>query len=268
MRHTFSVVARAGGATLAAGGAAALLAPALAAPVGIAAAAAAIAFELSRVRATLVRRLDELDAEVAQVQPLIELARVLPTRLPLPAMRGFAIAPDFALALAELVARERPRLVVETGSGVSTLVIAYALEQLGAGGRVVALEHDPAYAAATRAWIDAHGLAGVASVREAPLEPVEIAGERHRWYARGALDDLPEIDLVVDDGPPRHVGPMLRYASLPMFAPRLGRAGLFVLDVIGEEERAVLARWRRELPELAHVHVTSKKGHVLIRRAA
>lgn len=44
-----------------------------------------------------------------------------------------------------MIADERPELIVDTGSGVSTLVAAYALQKLGRG-KVVALEHDRAYA--------------------------------------------------------------------------------------------------------------------------
>jgi hypothetical protein len=36
-------------------------------------------------------------------------------------MRDYAIAPDFALTLAETIDRERPVTVLESGSGVPTL---------------------------------------------------------------------------------------------------------------------------------------------------
>ncbi len=219
-----------------------------------------------RARDAIADRVDEFVANRTQAQPLRELARLLPTRKPLPPMRGFAIAPDFAVALVELIAREQPRLVVETGSGVSTLVIGYALEQLGAGGRVIALEHDRAYANATRALIREHELDAYASVVDAPLEPVVVNGEQHRWYSTRSLDGITAIDLVVDDGPPRRVGPMLRYASLHQFAPRLAANATFVLDVIGTEEPGVLARWQRELPDFVQERVASRKGHVIVRR--
>src|SRR3569623_568406 len=266
-RHAVVVVVRAAGATLAVGVAAQLVVPRFALAIAIAAAVAMLAFELTRVAATFSRRCDEVAGDVAQTQPLLELARTLPMRLPLPPRREYASAPDSALLLAELVAREHPKLVVETGSGASTLVLAYALEKLGEGGRVVALDHDAAFAARTRELIAAHGLGAVASVVDAPLEPIEIRGEHHRWYATRALDGLGPIDLVFDDGPPRHVGPMLRYASLHVFAPRLAARGTFVLDVVGAEERDVLARWRRELPELHQALLATKKGNVLLRRS-
>jgi predicted O-methyltransferase YrrM len=183
-------------------------------------------------------------------------------------MRGYAIAPDFALLLATLVADEKPRLVVETGSGVSTLVIAYALEQLGSG-HVIALDHDPTFASKTRAEIDRHGLNAFATVVHAPLEPIDVDGERHLWYAVSAIDQHApgEIDLVVDDGPPKYVGPRLRYASLPVFARRLSAQGIFVLDYVGDEERVMLERWRQRYPDFSQEHLDTKKGNVILRRA-
>jgi len=215
------------------------------------------------MRRTLARRFDELEADLAQMQPLLQLHGMLATRRPLPQMTGYAIAPDFGVMLAQIVADQRPEVIVETGSGVSTLILAYALEKLGRG-RVIALEHDPAYARRTREELDRHGLAAYATVVDAPLEPVTVGGETHRWYALGALP-AGAIDLVVDDGPPRYAGTMLRYASLPILSKRMSRDGLFVLDVIGEEERAILERWQRELPELRHERLATKKGNVLIR---
>lgn len=264
-RHAVVVVVRAGAATLAVGLAAQRFVPAYVLAITIAAAAAVLAFELTRVHATFARRLDDIAADVSQTQPLLDLARVLPTRLPLPSLSGYAIAPDAALLLAELIARDRPKLVVETGSGVSTLVIAYALDRLGEGGRVVALDHDAAYAERTRALIREHGLEATAQVVTAPLEPIDIEGRSYRWYARSALEGLGAIDLVFDDGPPRHVGPMLRYASLHVFADRLSPRGTFVLDVVGSEERDVLARWKHALPRFEQEMLATKKGNVIIR---
>ncbi|HET9620265.1 MAG TPA: class I SAM-dependent methyltransferase [Kofleriaceae bacterium] len=264
-RHALKTAGRAAAGTAIVGGLAAMVAPAIAPLAAIVAASAAVVFELGQIRGALDRRLDELDGDLAQQAPLAELHRRLATRRPLPAMRGFAIAPDCALLLAELIGDERPEIVVETGSGVSTLVIAYGLEQLGRG-RVIALDHDAAYAAATRAEIARHGLDAYATVVHAPLTEVVLDGERHRWYARDALDGLPPIDLVVDDGPPRYLGAGLRYAALPVLAPRMAARATFVLDVIGAEERANLARWARALPAFRHELLATRKGNAILRR--
>jgi predicted O-methyltransferase YrrM len=245
-------------------GAAFLVLPELAIPVTFAAAVAIVGYELGKVRGSLVRRLDQLEADIAQTQPLLQLQTMLATRRPLPAMTGYAIAPDFGVMLAQLVADEKPELVVETGSGVSTVIVAYALEKLGRG-KVIALEHDPDYARRTRELLALHGLERFAQVVDAPLMPVEVGGATYHWYA---LDALPagQIDMVIDDGPPRYAGDMLRYASLPLLSRRLSQRGLFVLDVVGDEERTILERWKRELPEYRQERLPTKKGNVVIQR--
>jgi hypothetical protein len=233
--------------------------------VAIAAVAFVLIAELGRVRASFERRIEEVQADVSQIEPLLSLTSRLVTRHPLPSMSGYAIAPDFALLLTTLVADEKPELVVETGSGVSTLVIAYALEKLGRG-RVVAIDHDARYAEETRALVERHGLTAYAKVTHAPLEELVVGGERHVWYALSALEGLLGIDLVVDDGPPKYMGKMVRYASLPTFRKRLSARGIFVLDVVGDEERVILERWKRELPDLSQEHLRTKKGNVIVRQ--
>ncbi len=263
--HGVKVALRAGAATLAAGVAAAAISPRLAPAAAIAAGAAALAFEMSRMKASLSRSIDELASDVTQIQPMLALEHMLPLRRALPMMREYAISPDCAVLLAQLVADEKPEMVLETGSGVSTIVLAYALQRLGRG-RVVALEHDPVYARQTRDLIAQHGLAAYATVVDAPLEPMMVSGRPYHWYSTDALCGLGTIDLVLDDGPPRIAGTMLRYASLPLLSQRLTARSTFVLDVVGEEEREILARWREEFPMFTQEHLATKKGNVILRR--
>ncbi|MFT3767855.1 MAG: hypothetical protein QM820_20585 [Minicystis sp.] len=67
--------------------------------------------------------------------------------------------------------------------------------------------------------------------------------------------------------PPRYLGEMLRYASLPTFAKRLDPRGLFVLNYIGEEERDTLALWKRRYPGFAQEQIDTRTGNVVLRRA-
>lgn len=244
-----------------------LAAPRFASAIVVAAALFFVMVELGRARAASDSRLRALEADLGQMQPLLELTARLAPRKPLPPMRDYAIAPDCALLLVDLVCERRPELIVETGSGVSTLVLAYALEKLGRG-RVISLDHDAHWAERTRAELERHGLSRFATVVHAPLEPIEIEGERFVWHSRAALEGVEGIDLVVDDGPPKYVGRFARYASLPTFASRLRDGAVMLLDVIGEEERQILARWRERYPDFEQEELPTKKGNVLLRRRA
>jgi hypothetical protein len=148
--------------------------------------------------------------------------------------------------LAQLDAGRRE--IVECGSGVSTVVMARRLRELGAG-RVTSLEHRPEFAAATRGRLDAEGLGDRAAVVDAPLRPhpdTELG-----WYDRAALGLLPDagIELLLVDGPPAGT-PALersRYPALPELAARLAPSAAILLDDADRPgERWVLDRWLGE----------------------
>ena len=84
-----------------------------------------------------------------QTEALFSLFSLLKIRRPLPPLRDFAISPDFANLLVALIDETRPRVILELGSGASTLITGYRLQQLGQG-RIISLEHDEKYAAVTR----------------------------------------------------------------------------------------------------------------------
>jgi predicted O-methyltransferase YrrM len=213
----------------------------------------------------LEERLTDLEGAVSQVEPMLALSKRIAARRSLPPMTEYAIAPDFALMLYELVTDLAPKAIVETGSGVSTLICAYALENLGGEGRILALDHDAKFAEKTRATLALHGLSHRATVVHAPLERVTVGSGSFLWYQPEALASVEGIDLVIDDGPPKYVGPMARYASLHMFAPKMHPLAPFVLDVVGKEEREIVRRWCAELPFDAE-WLPTRKGNVILRR--
>lgn len=125
---------------------------------------------------------------------------------PMPPTRGWASSPDLLLLLATLVEREEPGLIVECGSGTSTLWLAMLLRRFEIKGRVVSLEHQQAFVESAWAAVLRHDLAEYVEVRYAPLEPVELDGTTYQWYSRQAWGELDGIGLLFVDGPPGELG--------------------------------------------------------------
>lgn len=174
--------------------------------------------------------------------------RHLRHRLPLdgalpPLMSGWALEPSSLAALVDVVLERQPRLVVECGSGVSTIWLGRAVNRYG--GRVVALEHLGEYAEAAREDLIKHGLSEVAEVRLAPLESYQLPGGEYLWYGREEWSGLQNIDMLVVDGPPKATGERARYPALPLLADALAPGALIVVDdVHREDERAIVAAWQ------------------------
>lgn len=202
-----------------------------------------------------------------QIEALASLLPVLHITKPLPPLRRWAISPDFAATLATLVLDRRPTLLVELGSGVSTLVAGYCVKQLGTGS-VLSLEHDEAFARKSRENVRAHGLETFVRVVHAPLTDVRVGAETWRWYDPRAIDGVQGIDLVVVDGPPKRTQPMARYPAFPLLRDRLSpQAVLLVDDADRRDDRAAVERWMAENPDLVVEFIPSEKGTAVVRRA-
>jgi len=191
-----------------------------------------------------------LRAQSREVEALVQLFQGFTPRAPMPSSGDFALNPTDLLELIHLIRMRGPRLVVELGSGTSSVWIAYALERTG--GRLISLDHDAEYAQRTRALLAAHGLTGVAEVREAPLTPLNIDGKTSQWYDVAQLADLRQIDLLVVDGPPEATGPDARYPALHVLEQKLADTATIVFDDANRhDEQAALRRWTETVDGLS-----------------
>jgi predicted O-methyltransferase YrrM len=222
---------------------------------------------LSTVRRIEDRLGTELKQTFRQVEAIQNLNAMLPASDVLPATRGWAASPDLLLVLVDQVITQRPRLIVECGSGASTLWSALALRRFGIDGRIVALDHDPVFAAKTRDFLARHGVSDLAEVRVAPLEDFSLAGSTYSWYARRAWEDLTGIDLLFVDGPPAATGPKARYPALALLSGALNPAATIVVDdLVVPDMRETLRLWLDAYPEFRSEILPLEKQAALLRK--
>jgi predicted O-methyltransferase YrrM len=211
---------------------------------------------------------NEIKLTFRQLEALQNLTAVLPPNDVLPATRGWAASPDLLMVLVDLVVSERPSLVVECGSGASTLWLALAMRRFGVDGRVVALDHDPVFGAKTRDLLARHDVSDLAEVRDAPLESFGIDGETYSWYARQAWEDLKGIDLLFVDGPPATTGHQARYPALPLLSGLLSPAATAVLDdLVVPDMQNVLQLWLDAYPDFGSEVLPLEKQAAVLRRS-
>ncbi len=209
--------------------------------------------ELRQVGTLNSARVHDIVREVGATEQIL---RQVEPRAPLPPTGMWALDASAVLELVTLVQREQISLVVETGSGTSTVYLAYAVAQHG--GRVVSLEHSEVYAARTRDMLARHGLTEVAEVRVAPLRPLDLLGHLTPWYDPAAVANLHDIGLLLVDGPPETAGAFARYPALPVLGPRLVPGAHIALDDVHRpSEQDILSRWLIERPGLHNIPVAS-----------
>jgi predicted O-methyltransferase YrrM len=188
---------------------------------------------------------------------------------PLPLGGNWALSWDAAVILARETGLARPEVVVELGSGGSSVLVGRSLRQAGRG-HLYSLDHDPAFAALTRQHVEAHGLEAWVTVLDAPLVECVIRGERFRWYdVPAAVQQLERIDLLIVDGPPQATDRtgLPRYPALPSFQDRLTAGAIvFVDDAYRDAERQMLDRWIREEEGWTVRVLKTSRGTALVRR--
>jgi predicted O-methyltransferase YrrM len=203
-----------------------------------------------------------------QLEALQNLSAVLPASDVLPATRGWAASPDLLVVLVDLVITERPSLVVECGSGTSTLWLALAMRRFEIDGRIIALDHDPVFGGKTRDFLARHDVRDLAEVRDAPLESFSLDGEAYSWYARQAWEDLTGIDLLFVDGPPATTGHHARYPALPLLSGSLRPAATVVLDdLVVPDMQQVLRLWLDAYPDFGSEILPLEKQAAVLRRS-
>lgn len=200
------------------------------------------------------------------IEALLGMYRELDGAPSFPPFGGWAIAPDLARSIIDLVVRFEPNTVYELGSGVSTLLIGTLLKRRGKG-RLVSLEHDPVWYAATLEDIDRKGLSEVVDLRYAPLVPSVIGERTYDWYDPEALHGSEDAEMVLVDGPPASTGELARYPAGPLFLAKAKPGCIAVVDdMIRQDEQSIVERWMRELDIGILERLAVSKGAVILQK--
>ena len=220
--------------------------------------------KVSKSSAAITRDIQKLSLEnkknsmiaYRQAEAFTQLTNLLDFKAAIPATRSWAASPDLLLTISEIVKKNRPGLVVELGSGISTLVAAKS-----GARKIISIDNSDAWGAKTVALLKEHKVRGV-DVRIAPLRPYANGSE---WYDLDAIKDLKKIDLLIVDGPPGSKNPEARYPALQQFKDKLSPAAIVVIDDVNREgERKLAEDFAKALPNHELTILDHEKGTAII----
>lgn len=174
-----------------------------------------------------------------------------------------------AKALVQRLVEHRPRVIVELGSGSTTVLIAQTLKALGLDDVFhLSVDHDARYLELSRRWAGLAGLADRVKFLHAPLAPCEHSATP--WYSgvAAALGGR-KVDFLLVDGPPAYQSglELARYPALPALHHCLAEHCTVILDDANRPgERSGIERWRAEFPEFLAETVRQGKGTAILTR--
>ena len=204
------------------------------------------------------------DYHYQQIEALFSIYNTLEISEPLPPLGGMSLSPEAIHLIILKIKDDRPNLVIELGSGISTVLIGYVLKSMGRG-KIISLDHDEQYYSATKRLIKQHRLECWAEVRLAPLKRYKLSKGDWLWYDLDLLDGIETIDMLIIDGPPDHVQRLSRYPALPLLFERIkAGATIFLDDVARASEKETLSLWQGEIYGMRYEMADSEKGLAVI----
>jgi glycosyltransferase involved in cell wall biosynthesis len=207
-----------------------------------------------------------------QLESLFWLSKRLKIKNSLPPMRNWAMSPDVLLKLHEYITNAKPKIVLEFGSGVSTVVICDALSQNNSG-RLISIEHLEKFMKETMEVIRNENLSSFLDLRLAQLKiwtGEHLSSEKPVfWYDEKIIDtsNLKEIDLLIIDGPPGNTNPYSRYPALPILYKNLSNKAQVWLDDTNRKDEATIANTWAEKYKLISNFLNLEKGLVVLEKS-
>jgi predicted O-methyltransferase YrrM len=209
--------------------------------------------------------------EYRQIESLFSIFSLIKINHPLPSMRGYAAAPDFASTLISLIKEQKPKLILEVGSGVSTLIAAYCLQSIGEG-TVISLDHEKTFANLSSKNLFKHELQDFATVIHAPLSEISLKENTWLWYETSELFEAiknQSIDLLILDGPPWNTQKLARYPALPILFDFLSKNAIIVIDdAARKDEKEILNLWMKEFNCFQLELLDSDSGTAILSRTS
>lgn len=181
----------------------------------------------------------------------------------------YAMEPEALVTLMSQIQLRRPQVIVECGSGLSTLLIGGLIKQ-DRLGHLYSIEEDEVWYRAISRLIEDRGLGDRVTVIHAPLEPYAIdEGHEMKWYSgdslNRALPSLDRIGVLIVDGP-KTTEDVSRFPALPYFSSLVDEETLIVLDDVDRpSEQWVLSEWQGLRSLTVEVHKRSERHQAYVR---
>lgn len=208
--------------------------------------ALALVFSTTYMAAAVSRDLAILRRDVSQQGAILAIDPLRAEPYPL---NPAALGPENMLLVLQQLSLRAPKISIEFGSGISTLMIARSLKAAGLGGHLYSFEHEKVWFNVTRQALERDGLSPFVTLVHAPL--VALPGTSTDWYDSSLIPDgCQDVGLVLVDGPEGGTtAPLARMGALPSIKERLSPGAVVFLDDgcrRGEEE--IARRWESENP--------------------
>lgn len=176
---------------------------------------------------------------------------------------SWALDADSISFLEAEIKRRRPRVILEFGSGVSTVCLARFISRFCGEGRIFSVEQDRQHMAKTSKLLEDANLSNLVEMVHSPVVWQYISGRHLPCYdirnsnLADAMSDA-QAEFVLIDGPAAGSG--ARFGTLELARPFVVDTARYCLDDgLRDDELAIASQWEKlEGIEVAGIQVIGK----------
>ncbi|QPK65309.1 class I SAM-dependent methyltransferase [Methylomonas sp. LL1] len=179
---------------------------------------------------------------------------------------GWSIDSYLGKFLTQHLLEQRPQVIVELGSGSSSLLIAKCTQKLGYTPEHIVIDHEKRYLELTRLLAKQNGVDSGIEFNECPLGKIDH--HDGPWYqgVQNVVGDR-KIDLLIIDGPPESTHQLARYPALPVLHEHLSQNCVVILDDANRnDEKAIIKKWMEQFREFELTLIPEGHGLAILNR--
>ncbi len=204
--------------------------------------------------------------EFKQFESLIFLHTLIKSEISLKT-RGWAASPDLISAIFKNIIKYKPSVILELGSGISSQFIGHLLKVYKFETKLISLDHSSEYSEKTKSDVLDSGLDEYIEIIHCPLKKIIINENEWIWYNLENLS-IPEVDLLIIDGPIGEVNKKTRYPAIPVLINKLKDNAIIILDDYNRiDEKEIVKDWLRENASLKLIEeIDTEKGTAILKK--
>lgn len=207
--------------------------------------------------------------ELRDLNALIELNALLDIYVP---WSKSGISPRHLKIILNDIAVNNRSVIVECGSGISTLYIASLLKQNSIkNGKIYSIDHNKEWIDVLRHYLNVLDIRNFVELIHAPLKLFDHNFKAVSWYDSNILKDKTDeisIDQLIVDGPPAYKNDIQysRFPAVPFFEDKFSKNySVFLDDTDRKAEKQILKTWS-EILGIEYHHLKNDDSLAFMRK--
>ncbi len=202
-----------------------------------------------------------------QVESMLSIHSLTRATIPMPNTGDWAATADLVAQVYKNILVARPKIIVELGSGASSIYISQLIKDQSLDCFLHSIDHSEHYGQETSIKLGEYRLNEFAKVHYAPLKQFPIKGKNWQWYDKQEISKINDIDLLIVDGPITYLQKESRFPAVPLLWDNLSPGCIIIVDDYKrKDEGTIVKKWLLDYDLELIEEIDSEKGTAVLKK--